>query len=88
MIRMPERRYGHFPLLVDDLRMTTRSTAETPQDNIGMHQDVSRLPWMGIRTLSPWRLADGVYRSLFLSRMSAYRLGIFMITLRCPGGKY
>ena len=33
------------------------------------------------------RLMDGVYRSLFLSRMSAYRLGIFMITLRCPGGR-
>ena len=36
---------------------------------------------MGIRTLH--RLANGVYGSLFLSRMSAYRLGIFMITLRC-----
>ena len=52
---------------------------------IGMHQNASRTPRIGIQTL--WRLADGVYESLFLSRMSAHQLGIFMITLRCPGGR-
>ena len=71
--------------------MATRGAAEAPQDtpgvqdNIRMHQDIARTPRMGIRILR--RLTDGVYRSLFLLQMPAYRLGISMITLRCPGGR-
>ena len=40
-----------------------------------MHQDVSRTPRMGLWTLQT--LMDGVYGSLFLSRMSAYRIRYF-----------
>ena len=72
--------------------MATRSAAEAPQDTPGQYRDAS-----GHRKDTPdgytdlvetlRRLRNGVYESLFLSRMSAYRLGIFMITLRCPGGR-
>ena len=61
--------------------MATRSAAEAPQDTPGQYRDAS-----GRRKDTPngytdlveilLRLMDGVYRSLILSRMLAYGLGI------------
>ena len=72
--------------------MATHSVAKAPQDTPGQYRDASgrrKDTLDGYTDLAEIfrRLTDGVYGSLFLSRMSAYRLGIFMITLRCPGGR-
>ena len=48
-----------------------RKQSRTCPDDIGIHQDVTRTPRMGIRTLRT--LTDGVYGSLFFSQMSAHR---------------
>ena len=51
------------------------------QDNIGMHQDVTRTPQMAIRIL--WRLTDGVYGSYFPRSCQLVDYGIFIsITLQ------
>ena len=72
--------------------MATHCAAEAPQDTPGQYRDAS-----GCRKDKPdgytdlveilRRLRDWVHGSLFLSRMSGYRLGIFIITLRCLGGR-
>ena len=62
--------------------MTTRSAAEAPQDTQGQYRDASGHlkdtldGYMDlVETLR--RLTDGVYRSLFLSRISAYLWDIY-----------
>ena len=86
MIRMPEGYQGRFHCLQMTsgyTAVTTRNAAKTPQDTPGQHRDASgRIKDVpdGYTEISGW--------GLFLSRMSAYWLGIFMITLRWLGGKY
>ena len=50
--------------------MTIHSAAETLltcQDDIGMYQDVSRMPWMGIRTLRRLTEISGWGLHIFIS---------------------